>query len=106
MPYDQDRRNQAQIAADEIKRASRQVKELAAMKITRIHNLLLSTGNPQEVLDIFGTDATEAVSSHATFVGALKSLDVDVPVLPSGSITPNPDGTVTFSAQGATEDNI
>ena len=87
-------------AAQNIRQKARRAKTLFARSLTDIHNELISTGNPQAVLDAFGEFAGEAVADHGASIQLMEHLGYLVPKLPEGSITINSDGTVTIDLTG------
>ena len=84
-------------AAENIRQKARRAKTLFARSLTDIHNELISTGNPQAVLDAFGELAGQAVTDHGASIQLMEYLGYFVPKLPQGSITVNGDGTVTIT---------
>jgi len=95
MSYDNDKRTLHEQAADKISKNSRDIKSILRRKMTAIHNALLSTADPQAVLDVFGDNAVQAITDHASMTAACNALGLTVPTLPDGAISINEDGTVS-----------
>lgn len=74
-------------------------------QLQRCYDLLWHTGNPQEVLDALGSNATAALSRYAALYSALQAIS-EAGTLPNPDLTiyqPQPDGTVIYCPPPAPE---
>lgn len=90
----------AQIIAEKIDSTQSELQNHVESVLRNIYAEANTEGEQQAILDVFGSDATAALTKYATLHAAISSLNpsTSVPVPDLTIFQPQPDGTVLFVA--------